>query len=162
MSNIVLFIIGLPTAIFSIYKLMNTKGIKSVLFFVLTIFSSVLCFPFLTGSKSENNNLVINSKIDYEYGENIKTQSDLNDYISYYAKKHCERHSISFSYKNEEKQMEAKLEAEHDDFQFMNLVIPAVVRNNDLPESYILIARDLFEKQMEDCKWIKEESKVAN
>lgn len=162
MLNIVLFIVGLPTAVFSIYKLMNTKGIKSVVFFVLTIFSSVLCLPLLTSSKIENNNLVKNSKIDYEYGENIKTQSDLNDYISYYANKHCERHSISFSYKNEEKQQEAKLEAENDDFQFMNVIIPAVVRNNDLPESYILIARELFEKKMDECKWIKEESKISN
>ena len=88
---------------------MNTKGIKSVVCFVLTIFSTVLCLPLLTSSKSENNNLVKNSKIDYEYGEDIKTQSDLNDYINYYANKHCELHSISFNYKNEEKQQRGKI-----------------------------------------------------
>jgi hypothetical protein len=58
MNYFILFIIGAPLTIFFGYMLLKAKGILSILFFVLTVVSGVLCFPFISNigkSKKEES-----------------------------------------------------------------------------------------------------------
>jgi|GEM_PF-5959461 hypothetical protein len=83
--------------------------------------------------------------------DNIKNQSDLNAYVRQNANDKCEAWHKDNNLVNETNKAEALTFDDNWINNFSLTIIPDIVQNNDLPNSYIDEARKVFEETLNNC-----------
>jgi len=83
--------------------------------------------------------------------DNIKSQSDLNAYVIQNANDKCEAWHKDNNLINETAKAEALAFDDNWVMNFSVTIIPDIVQNNNLPNSYIVEARKVFEDALNKC-----------
>ena len=89
-----------------------------------------------------------NKEVDYN---NIKTLEQLKEYVIQNAKDKCEIWHRDNNLVNETSRAEKLTYDDNWIYNFKASVLPTVVENNDLPNSFIEPAREAFEKALKEC-----------
>ena len=124
----------------------NTK----IVFYILIAIPLVVYWLYDKGVISFNSN-----KNQPEY-DNLKTYADMEAYINKEVDNLCGTWKKACDYNNPSKKWEEQLYVDGIIENFILSVIPSVVKNNDLPEDYVMKSIDLFEKKLNDCGWSRD------
>lgn len=84
---------------------------------------------------------------------NLKTYEDLEAYLDQEGEIVCDNWKTACAYNNTSKRWEAQLQSDGTVNRYDLEIIPLLVRNNDLSESFIEKAREHWKMKMEQCGW---------
>ena len=126
--------------------------IKHPIFIIFTVvFVGYYAFSFRNKKIKATQSEISRNSPNYEDGSNLKTQSDLNKYALLEAEQLCKNWSDWDMKKNEENRIRGKQTVEAAALSFQMYTLRAVIRNNDMPDSYFDAANEIFDKKLKEC-----------
>ncbi len=117
---------------------------KNTIRYIFTLFIISIMVFLAFGSDDSSDS----GKVDYD---NIKTQEELNKYVQENATDKCEMWQRACANRNETRRWQEQVYVDETISNFMLDVLPTVVQNNNLPNSYIEPAKDIYLRKLKEC-----------
>lgn len=131
--------------------------IGPIIGFIVLLFGVMIIWENVTKGKSSTWEMIMggerkknNTSKDMD-PNSLKSYGDLIEYVTQDAKDWCSKVNDDKKIINETKRASALTYDDEMIYDFKLSTIPAIIRNNDFPDSYIKPARDAFENSLKSC-----------